>query len=110
MRTDKLTLAAIEATVANTENPVQDALHIDVDRLRERSERLAGLVSGTVVAHDGRVGGREAPAFPFPGWAVEMPEETAPARCASATRQSSPEFTRDDASSTCAASPKPMTI
>ncbi|MGO1292401.1 MAG: L-seryl-tRNA(Sec) selenium transferase, partial [Brevibacterium linens] len=47
MRTDKLTLAAIEATVANTENPVQDALHIDVDRLRERSERLAGLVSGT---------------------------------------------------------------
>lgn len=77
MRTDKLTLAAIEATVANTENPVQDALHIDVDRLRERSERLAGLVSGTVVAHDGRVGGGGAPGVPLPGWAVEMPEELA---------------------------------
>ncbi|PCC48471.1 L-seryl-tRNA(Sec) selenium transferase [Brevibacterium aurantiacum] len=77
MRTDKLTLAAIEATIANTENPVQDALHIDVDQLRERSERVAGLVSGTVVAHDGRVGGGGAPGVPLPGWAVELPEELA---------------------------------
>ncbi|MBM6591582.1 L-seryl-tRNA(Sec) selenium transferase [Brevibacterium sp. RIT 803] len=77
MRTDKLTLAAIEATVANTENPVRQALHIDVDRLRERSERLAGLVSGTVVAHDGRVGGGGAPGVPLPGWAIELPEELA---------------------------------
>lgn len=77
MRTDKLALAALEATVANTQNPVQDALHIDVDRLRERSERLAGLVSGAVVAHDGRVGGGGAPGVPLPGWAVELPEELA---------------------------------
>lgn len=74
MRTDKLTLAAIEATVANTENPVHEALHIDVDRLKERTERLAELASGTVVAHDGRVGGGGAPGVPLPGWAVELPE------------------------------------
>ncbi|MGO2037722.1 MAG: L-seryl-tRNA(Sec) selenium transferase, partial [Brevibacterium sp.] len=55
MRTDKLTLAAIEATVANSQNPVHAALHINVDDLKARTQRLAGLVSGTVVAHDGRV-------------------------------------------------------
>ncbi|MDN6325178.1 MAG: L-seryl-tRNA(Sec) selenium transferase [Corynebacterium sp.] len=79
MRTDKLTLAALEATVANSQNPVRDALHIDVERLRERTDRVAGLVSGTVVAHDGRVGGGGAPGVPLPGWAVELPEALAPA-------------------------------
>lgn len=77
MRTDKLTLAAIEATVANSQNPVHDALHIDVDRLKARTQRLAELVSGTVVAHDGRVGGGGAPGVPLPGWAVELPEALA---------------------------------
>lgn len=77
MRTDKLTLAAIEATVANTENPVHEALHIDLDHLKERTERLADIVSGDVVAHDGRVGGGGAPGVPLPGWAVELPEELA---------------------------------
>ena len=79
MRTDKLTLAALEATVANSQNPVQEALHIDVDRLKARTQRLAGLVSGTVVAHDGRVGGGGAPGIPLPGWAVDLPEALAPA-------------------------------
>lgn len=79
MRTDKLTLAALEATVANTQNAVHEALHIDVDRLKIRTQRLAELVSGTVVAHDGRVGGGGAPGVPLPGWAVELPEALAPA-------------------------------
>ncbi|WP_240372542.1 L-seryl-tRNA(Sec) selenium transferase [Brevibacterium zhoupengii] len=74
MRTDKLTLAALEATVANTENPVHEALHIEVDRLKERTEFLAELASGVLVAHDGRVGGGGAPGVPLPGWAVELPE------------------------------------
>ncbi|GAA1552093.1 MULTISPECIES: L-seryl-tRNA(Sec) selenium transferase [Brevibacterium] len=77
MRTDKLTLAALEATVANTQNPVHEALHIDLDRLKTRTDRLAELVSGTVVAHDGRVGGGGAPGVPLPGWAVELPEALA---------------------------------
>ncbi|WP_350270016.1 L-seryl-tRNA(Sec) selenium transferase [Brevibacterium sp. CBA3109] len=77
MRTDKLTLAAIEATVANMQNPVHEALHINLDRLKERTEFLAELASGTVVAHDGRVGGGGAPGVPLPGWAVELPESYA---------------------------------
>ena len=79
MRTDKLTLAALEATVSNLQNPVHEALHIDADRLKARTERLAELASGTVVAHDGRVGGGGAPGVPLPGWAVELPEALAPA-------------------------------
>ncbi|MCM1013344.1 MULTISPECIES: L-seryl-tRNA(Sec) selenium transferase [unclassified Brevibacterium] len=77
MRTDKLTLAALEATIAGRGNPVHDALHINLDRLRERTETLAEAVGGTVVAHDGRVGGGGAPGVPLPGWALEMPEALA---------------------------------
>ena len=77
VRTDKLTLAALEATIAGRGNPVHDALHIDLDRLRERTETLAETVGGSVVAHDGRVGGGGAPGVPLPGWALEMPEALA---------------------------------
>lgn len=77
MRTDKLTLAAIEATIAGASNPVHDALHLDPDDLRRRTDRLAEAVGGTVVAHDGRVGGGGAPGVPLPGWALELPEEFA---------------------------------
>lgn len=79
MRTDKLTLAAIEATVAGSGNPVHEALHSDPDRLRERTDALAAEVGGRLVAHDGRVGGGGAPGVPLPGWALELPEAFAPA-------------------------------
>lgn len=77
MRTDKLTLAAIEATIAGASNPVHDALHLDPDDLRRRTDHLAEAVGGTVVAQDGRVGGGGAPGVPLPGWALELPEEFA---------------------------------
>ncbi len=77
MRTDKVTLAALEATIAGRGNPVHDALHLDLDRLLERTETLAEAVGGSVVAHDGRVGGGGAPGVPLPGWALEMPEALA---------------------------------
>lgn len=67
MRTDKLTLAALEATITGASNPVHDALHIDSAHLRERTDALAEAVGGTVVAHDGRVGGGGAPGVPLPG-------------------------------------------
>jgi L-seryl-tRNA(Ser) seleniumtransferase len=85
MRTDKLTLAALEATITHTANPVHDALHVDLDRLRERTDTLAEAVGATVVDHDGRVGGGGAPGVPLPGWAVELPED-----CASALRTGDP--------------------
>ena len=85
LRTDKLTLAALEATITHTANPIHDALHIDPDRLRERTETLAEAVGATIVEHDGRVGGGGAPGVPLPGWAVELPEA-----CAAPLRRGDP--------------------
>ncbi len=77
VRADKLTLAALEATVAAGPAPVTQALHADPERLRVRAERLAGAVDAQVVPHDGRVGGGGAPGLPLPGWAVRLPESAA---------------------------------
>ncbi|BAX90316.1 L-seryl-tRNA(Sec) selenium transferase [Mycobacterium shigaense] len=79
VRADKLTLAALEATVRAGASPVTQALHADAESLRARAERLAGAVGGSVVAHDGRVGGGGAPGVPLPGWAVRLPEAAAAA-------------------------------
>ena len=77
VRADKLTLAALEATVRAGVSPVTQALHADAEQLRARAERLATAVGGSVVAHDGRVGGGGAPGVPLPGWAVRLPESAA---------------------------------
>ncbi len=77
VRTDKLTLAALEATMRGGESPVRAALRADAGKLRERTDRLAAQVGGQLVPHDGRVGGGGAPGVPLPGWAVELPEELA---------------------------------
>jgi L-seryl-tRNA(Ser) seleniumtransferase len=77
VRADKLTLAALEATVRVGASPVTQALHADADSLRARAERLAEAVGAAVVAHDGRVGGGGAPGVPLPGWAVRLPEAAA---------------------------------
>lgn len=77
VRADKLTLAALEATVSGAPAPVTRALHADPDQLRSRAERLASAVGGTVIAHAGRVGGGGAPGVPLPGWAVRLPEAAA---------------------------------
>lgn len=77
VRADKLTLAALEATVAGSAPPVRRAVHADPESLRARTERLAAAVEAPVVAHDGRVGGGGAPGVPLPGWAVRLPEEVA---------------------------------
>ncbi|MGV0635525.1 L-seryl-tRNA(Sec) selenium transferase [Mycolicibacillus trivialis] len=73
VRADKLTLAALEATVSGPAPPVTAALHADPARLRQRTDALAAAVGAEVVAHDGRVGGGGAPGVPLPGWAVALP-------------------------------------
>ncbi|WP_340540905.1 L-seryl-tRNA(Sec) selenium transferase [Nocardioides sp. GXZ039] len=84
LRVDKLTLAAIEATLVGPPPPVRRWLAADPDALRTRTERLAtrlrdGGIDVEVVAHDGRVGGGGAPGFPLPGWALRVPVEVAAA-------------------------------
>lgn len=78
VRVDKLTLAALEATLTGPLAPVTAALHADADELRTRCERIAVEFGLDVVPHDGRVGGGGAPGVPLPGWAIRLPERLAP--------------------------------
>ena len=73
LRVDKLTLAALEATLRGPRPPVWQALTADPDRLRARADRLATAVGGDVVPSDGAVGGGGAPGLALPGWAVAVP-------------------------------------
>ncbi|MGO4597674.1 L-seryl-tRNA(Sec) selenium transferase [Terrabacter sp. 2RAF25] len=77
LRVDKLTLAALEATLRGPVPPVTAYLHAVADELRARTERLAAAVGGEVVPVEGRVGGGGAPGVPLPGWALALPEECA---------------------------------
>lgn len=77
VRADKLTLAAIEATLRAGASPVHAMLHADPAELRRRTDALAAQVGGTVVAHDGRVGGGGGTGVPLPGWALALSESFA---------------------------------
>ena len=77
LRVDKLTLAALEATLRGPATPTWQALRADPEELHRRATRLAGLVDAQVVASDGAVGGGGAPGLQLPGWAVAVPESYA---------------------------------
>lgn len=77
LRVDKLTLAALEATLRGGRAPVTLARTADPSRLQARARALADLVGGRVRAHDGVVGGGGAPGVRLPGWAVALPQELA---------------------------------
>ena len=80
LRVDKLTLAALEATLRSARLPVWQYLLSDEGQLRERAERLAAAVGGAdVVPSAGAVGGGGAPGVELPGWAVALPEGVAAA-------------------------------
>jgi L-seryl-tRNA(Ser) seleniumtransferase len=70
LRLDKLALAALEATLRGPTPPVWQSLRIDQRELQRRSARLASATGGTVVPHDGQVGGGVASGQLLPGWAV----------------------------------------
>jgi L-seryl-tRNA(Ser) seleniumtransferase len=77
MRTDKLTLAAMQGTLNGGQTPVAAALHADPETLLIRAERMAEVLSAEVVPHEGRVGGGGGTGVPLPGWALRLPEEAA---------------------------------
>ncbi|MTE22073.1 L-seryl-tRNA(Sec) selenium transferase [Streptomyces sp. TRM43335] len=82
LRVDKLTLAALEATVRGPAGPVHTMLHADPRRLRERAERLAAELRGSdvdarAVESEAAVGGGGAPGVTLPSAAVSLPEEYA---------------------------------
>jgi L-seryl-tRNA(Ser) seleniumtransferase len=78
LRVDKLTLAALEATLTGPPPPVARALAADPADLLQRSERTvatlaAHRVSASVVAAEGAVGGGGAPGVTLPGAAIALP-------------------------------------
>ena len=85
LRADKLTLAALEGTLALFDDPPAARREIPVLRMleeplaavRERAERLAGLVGGDVEETVARVGGGALPLAELPSAACAIEEELA---------------------------------
>jgi L-seryl-tRNA(Ser) seleniumtransferase len=82
LRADKLTLAALEGTLAlyldaPERVPVLRMLREDVASVRARAERLAGLVGGEVEETVARVGGGALPLAELPSCACAVEEELA---------------------------------
>jgi L-seryl-tRNA(Ser) seleniumtransferase len=75
LRVDKLTLAALEATLLGPEPPVVSALSAGVADLRARAAALAAAVGEPAVAVDSAavVGGGGAPGVELPSAAVALP-------------------------------------
>jgi len=76
VRVDKLTLAALEATLRGPQTPVWQALSADPERLRARVERLCGRLDGVdagAVPSTAVVGGGGAPEVELPSWALSLP-------------------------------------
>ena len=85
LRADKLTLAALEGTLAlyldperaAREVPVLRMLREPVENVRARAERLAPLVGGSVEETIARVGGGALPLAELPSFACAVEEELA---------------------------------
>ncbi|HEX3390138.1 MAG TPA: L-seryl-tRNA(Sec) selenium transferase [Streptosporangiaceae bacterium] len=78
LRVDKLTLAALEATLRGPATPTATALHEPVERLRDRAGRLAARLAATgldarAAESDAVVGGGGAPGVRLPSAAVSLP-------------------------------------
>jgi L-seryl-tRNA(Ser) seleniumtransferase len=77
LRVDKLTLAALEATLIGPRSPTWQALHRDPDELRGRTDRLCARladrgVEATVVEAVSVVGGGGAPEVGIASWAAAL--------------------------------------
>jgi L-seryl-tRNA(Ser) seleniumtransferase len=83
LRVDKLTLAALEATLAGPPAPVTQALAATPASIRARAEALAGRLAGAgvdcqAVTTDAAVGGGGGPGVTLPSAALSLPERLAP--------------------------------
>ncbi|ORB89924.1 L-seryl-tRNA(Sec) selenium transferase [Mycobacterium persicum] len=78
LRVDKLTLAALEATVVGPPPPVARALAAEVTQLRARAESLAAQLPGAqAVDCVAAVGGGGAPSVRLPSAGLSLPESYA---------------------------------
>lgn len=79
LRVDKLTLAALEATVTGPTTPVARALATTRVELRQRAEKIAGQlkIAATVEDSVGAVGGGGAPGVPIESVHLVLPADYA---------------------------------
>jgi L-seryl-tRNA(Ser) seleniumtransferase len=82
LRVDKLTIAALEATIAGPRTPVAESLSIEVSALEERAKRVVGelaaaRIDARQVATEAAVGGGGAPGVALPSAAVSLPIDLA---------------------------------
>jgi len=82
LRVDKLTLAALEATLAGPLAPVAAALTADANSLKQRAERMASQLAALGIdaraqTTQAAVGGGGAPGVTLPSAAISLPPELA---------------------------------
>jgi L-seryl-tRNA(Ser) seleniumtransferase len=84
LRVDKLTLAALEATLRAGANPTIEALRVRPAELRHRAQRMAARlrergIDARVVDSSAAVGGGGAPGVELPSCAISLPAGYGPA-------------------------------
>ncbi|WP_127506995.1 L-seryl-tRNA(Sec) selenium transferase [Actinoplanes solisilvae] len=78
LRVDKLTLAALQATITGPATPTWQALHCDPETLRARTARVQAVLTAAGVESDlvespAVVGGGGAPELTLPSWSLSLP-------------------------------------
>ena len=82
LRVDKLTLAALEATLRGPASPTVEFLAVDPAQLRTRAERLVARLGSAgaeaeIIGSDATVGGGGAPGVILPSIAISLPDRYA---------------------------------
>ncbi len=76
LRVDKLTLAALQATLEGPGTPTWQALRYDLDQLERRTQSVLDALGpeAEIIKSEAVVGGGGAPEVTIPSWSLSLPE------------------------------------